>query len=412
MLWAPSARYVSQEARSAFGRDAVDQQELRRTSSTKVLIATAAPASGTSGPHSGRSSSRRGNENRLFNNAQISPVLDSEGSKSMSRLPSSSPNEFDRSRLESSPSRAAGIEHRAMMTRSMSRLPIAAIPAANESSPKSSDRSSNSLRAPVRLVSAPMATSSSVKDLGPRSSPYSRPESSPSARMPMRQVSAPVPPAENGGKTAKLRDDKEALLKKLRNQIDRLSQDRASASTPNSARDSCTPRVRLRSRCPNLEGLLAQKDIDAMQQWYTAVEAPLSYAFLDARCPYRWLDSEKHRLEDNDSLSNLENSWTFSDFKKEWDHPDYSDFGAWCDDHTTRTDGVDGASSTRSHTFHSARQRMRDESQLPEGSGGKKNSIDDAKLSARSPLKISEAASPQRSGLQVSRLAKRHQLHV
>jgi len=400
MLWAPPSRYVSQEARSACGRDAVEQQELRRNSSTKVLIATAAPSSG---PNSGRNSSRRTSENRLFSNALISPVLDSEGTKSMSRLPIHSPNEYERSRLESSPSRAAGIEHRVMMSKSMSRLPIAAIPVTSESSPKSSERSSCSVRAPVRLVSAPMAAASNAgKETALKSSPFSRPESSPSARVPMRQVSAPTAAADNGGKTAKLREDKEALLKKLRNQIDRLSQDRAPASTP---RDS--PRVRLRSRCPNIEGLLAQKDIDSMQQWYTTVEAPLSYAFLDARCPYIWLDSEKHR-QDNESLPNPESSWTFSDFKKEWDHPDYSQFGAWCDDQTR----TDGASSTRSHPFLSARQRVRDESQLPEGSDGKKSSMDDAKLSTRSPLKISEAASPQRSGMQVSRLAKRHQLHA
>merc|ERR1719293_555196 len=107
-------------------------------------------------------------------------------------------------------------------------------------------------------------TESGVMDATCRSSQLSRLESSPPARAPVRQASAPTAQTENSGKNAKQREERDALLKNIRGISDRLSQDRASASTPNSARDSGTPRVRLRSRCPNIEGLLVQKDIDAM----------------------------------------------------------------------------------------------------------------------------------------------------
>ncbi|CAE8695749.1 unnamed protein product, partial [Polarella glacialis] len=97
--------------------------------------------------------------------------------------------------------------------------------------------------------------------------------------------------------------------------------------TPRSAAAVGGSELRLRPTLwPNLE--LDPKDVEAMNWWYSSVEAPLAQALPDARCPYPWLP-DTHPPDSHEVLAHLSEPYVFEDWKKTWNHPDDSGFEKW-----------------------------------------------------------------------------------
>jgi len=90
-----------------------------------------------------------------------------------------------------------------------------------------------------------------------------------------------------------------------------------------------TPRLQPRSRWPKLD--ILAKDVAAMKEWYAFVEAPLSGAFPDARCPYVWLEPGAKQMPES-ILAPLAEPYSFRDCKASWDFPDDSKFAEWCEE--------------------------------------------------------------------------------
>lgn len=270
----PPPRYTSQSARSACGRDA-EHRELRRknsetslatSNSVRQLLASSNSTrqlTSSSSCCSIRRPQRSAREDRLFNNASISPVLNNEGSRS--------------SRCESRVTVACEpVQTTTTHSHSVGRLPISMLLLQFEAGPESGERASSRGAASSRSVG-----------------------------VSARQERATSPSSASVVSTA--------------------------ATT--TARDAYTPRVQLRSRCPNLD--IATEDAAAVCHWQTQFESALSSTFLDSRCPYRWLD-ESTQGPDPSGLLALETPFDFTDFRKEWDHPDESQFGAWYKDQVLR----------------------------------------------------------------------------
>ncbi|CAE8701819.1 unnamed protein product, partial [Polarella glacialis] len=102
---------------------------------------------------------------------------------------------------------------------------------------------------------------------------------------------------------------------------------RGNQFTPRSAAAVGSSELRLRPTLwPNLE--LEPKDVEAMNWWYSSVEAPLAQALPDARCPYPWLP-DTHPPDSHEVLAHLSEPYVFEDWKKTWNHPDDSGFEKW-----------------------------------------------------------------------------------
>jgi len=272
--WNPPPKYASQSVRSACGRDA-QQQELRRKNSQTSLSSSASVRQLQT--VSGRNSARRGGDSllshRLFNNAHISPVLtarcESEGSRAGG----------DSSRRQPSSELRSKSPHQ----QSLSRLPISGLQVSVADPP---------LHSGERSPSPSFGGASSSRSI------------SVSARQDRRGASSPSP--RTGGSVT--------------------------SSPAPTFRESAAPQLHVRSQCPNLGDLITPKSATMMSQWYTTFEAHLSSAFPDVRCPYVWLDPFTQG-PDIQVLERFDQPWTFADWKQEWDHPDSSQFSAWCEAH-------------------------------------------------------------------------------
>lgn len=67
-----------------------------------------------------------------------------------------------------------------------------------------------------------------------------------------------------------------------------------------------------------------------MAEWCATVEAPLSRALPDARCPGMLLDPSIDGPRHKDLLRELSRPYTFEDFRESLDFRDLSQFHAWC----------------------------------------------------------------------------------
>mmetsp|Transcript_129723 Transcript_129723/g.228546 ORF Transcript_129723/g.228546 Transcript_129723/m.228546 type:complete len:159 (+) Transcript_129723:16-492(+) len=88
-------------------------------------------------------------------------------------------------------------------------------------------------------------------------------------------------------------------------------------------------RFAFRSSWPDIE--IQHKDVEAHKWWCLGIEDKLSHAFLDAQCPYRFLDPRRSgpQLEQVQSL--LETPWGFREFLRDCDFPNDEQFDEWCD---------------------------------------------------------------------------------
>merc|ERR1719321_2599274 len=93
--------------------------------------------------------------------------------------------------------------------------------------------------------------------------------------------------------------------------------------------ESATARFAFRSPWPDLE--FQPKDIEAHQNWCFNIEDTLADAFLDAQCPYRFLDSRKRAPNLDQTLQSLSAPWSFREFLRDCDFPDEEKFNEWCE---------------------------------------------------------------------------------
>merc|ERR1711933_676996 len=56
----------------------------------------------------------------------------------------------------------------------------------------------------------------------------------------------------------------------------------------------------------------------------------MAHRLSDANNMYAWLDPHKYATQPENDLSSLLKPYTFTDFAREWDSPDDSEFEAWC----------------------------------------------------------------------------------
>lgn len=89
----------------------------------------------------------------------------------------------------------------------------------------------------------------------------------------------------------------------------------------------------LRVSWPSLE--IDRADVEALNWWFSEVESHLASALPDARCPFPWLQGVDGAQVD-EVLEELSDSFTFKDFRKGWNHADYSEFPKWHEERMRR----------------------------------------------------------------------------